>query len=245
MEKKLVTMNAIVVVMSVCVVLPSTSLAQFRREEVPQITKTKEFMRDIEVKAVAEAILRPEVATPLMDAQRLTLDMKHSAAANKIAVAERAKNKSPYEQHVIARVKVTLAAAMGNAALAAEQYELAAVGNWFNPVDRASTLQSVAGAYYGDKNYSNALVWFNRYFEAGGDDPVAGMLRAQSYYLLGDYANTANSLDHELSRYTRNNQVPPQLLLKLLTDARLRTSDNEGYNKAQELMARYYPAQTN
>ncbi len=192
-------------------------------------------------RAATEGKLRPEVALPLQEAQRMISNMEPVGAAEKIAKAERIEGKSAYELHVIARVKEKLALSKGDPDEAGKQYLVAAEGEWMKPADRAAELELIASLYYHKKDYAKAASWFDRYAAAGGTNPNTGMLRAQSYYILDDYGNTAKVLDAELSRTLAASAKPPELMLKLLVDAKERINDMDGAKKAAQLLAQHYP----
>lgn len=228
-----------------CTSLSLSAAAQgLAREPLPQVTQTKEFMRTLEASAGVGNTVRPSVAAALMEAQRLMQGKDFKAAAESLGAAELITEKTPYELHVTARVKGALAAATGDADLAARQYELAAAGTWLSEADKLATLQTVAGVYYRARSYTQAVAWFDRYFAAGGKDPDSAMLRAQSHYLAGDYAAAAQSLGAELARDSAAGKLPAEILLKLLADTRSRVDDNVGYVAALEMLVRHYPSAT-
>ena len=147
-----------------CTSLSLSAAAQgLAREPLPQVTQTKEFMRTLEASAGVGNTVRPSVAAALMEAQRLMQGKDFKAAAESLGAAELITEKTPYELHVTARVKGALAAATGDADLAARQYELAAAGTWLSEADKLATLQTVAGVYYRARSYTQAVAWFDRY----------------------------------------------------------------------------------
>ena len=188
--------------------------------------------------------VRPEFGVFLQDAQRLLADKKNQEAADKIQAAEAVTAKTPYELHILARIKGALAVANGNADMAAQQYELANTGAWLTAVERVSLLQAVTALYYNAKDYANALSWVDRYFQAGGNDAGMETLRAQSYYLKGDYANAAKALTAEIGKATSAGQKPAEIQLRLLADSRSRVRDEGGHAQALEALVQYYPNQT-
>ena len=64
----------------------------------------------------------------LIDAQRLLGDKQYKDAGAKLAAAQAMADKTPYELHILARLTGALAAATGDADLAAQQHELASQG---------------------------------------------------------------------------------------------------------------------
>ncbi len=185
--------------------------------------------------------VRPEIGVFLQDAQRLLAEKKNQEAADKIQAAEAVAAKTPYELHVLARVKAAFAVASGDADLAAQQFEQAGNGPWLTATERVASFQAVAALYYNAKNYTNALTWVERYFQGGGNDPSMFTLRAQSLYLKGDYANAANALAAEIGKATSAGQKPAEIQLRLLADSRGRVHDEAGHTRALEMLVHYYP----
>ncbi len=192
-----------------------------------------------------ELTVRPEIGVLLRDAQRLLGEKMNQEAADKLVAAAAMADQTPYEQHILARLKGALAVATGDVALAAQQYELASQGPWLKQADKVVNLQVIAGMYYNAKNYAEASAWLVRYRQAGGDEPGMNRLLAQSYYLAADYANAAQALEAEVGKANALGQAPSERQLLLLADARSRLQDDGGYAKALEMVVRYYPSKAN
>jgi len=193
--------------------------------------------------AEAPPTVRPEIGNLLLDAQRLLAEKNNAQAAAKVQAAEAVADKTPYELHILARVKGALAIAMGDADLAVQQYELASQGPWLKPADKVPRLQAIVALYYNAKNYAKAIEWIEKYQQAGGDDPAMKMALAQSYYLKADYANAAKALAVEVGNAIAAGKAPDEMQLKLLIDSRVRLKDEAGSVKALETMVQYYPSQ--
>ena len=195
--------------------------------------------------AAAAPTLRPEIAPLLQEAQALLIDAKTSAAADKLRAADAVENKTSYEQHVLARLKIALAGLSGDAELAAQQFELASLGPWLTPADRLAALHSVASLYYNAKNYAKAIEWAGRYQQAGGLEPSVNTMLAQSYYLAADYAKAASALQAEISKASAAGKLPAEIQLRLLADSRGRVKDVAGRRRSLEDLVQYYPSQAN
>lgn len=217
---------------------------QPRPEIAPQVGYNREAMRDLEIQAATDELLRPQVATPLMAAQQLMQDHQMEPAAEKIAAAERVANKSGYERHVIARVKTSLAVQMGDAPQAAGQFDLAEVGKWWATNEKAASAQSIAGLFYNAKEYAQAAAWYARSTQLAGPDPATDMLRAQSLYLAADFGSAANLLETLVQTSVAGNRTPSEISLKLLADSRAKTGDSPGFQRAADLLQRFYPQKT-
>lgn len=193
----------------------------------------------------AAPTVRPELGTPLLDAQRLIGEKNYAQAAAKIGVAEAIAAPTPYELHIIARVKGALATATGDAKMAAEQYEIAIQGPWLKQSDKIARLQGLVALYYNAKDFGKAIEWIDKYYQAGGEDQSLKMVLAQCYYLKADYANAAKALDVELNKILAAGKVPTEIQFRLLADSRNRVKDEAGYSKTLETLVQYYPTQAN
>lgn len=194
--------------------------------------------------ASAEAALtvRQEIGLLLQEAQRLLVEGKGSAAADTLRAAQALADRTPYEQHVLARLTLALAGLNGDAELAAQQFELASLGPWLTPADKRSALQTVAGLHYNAKQYGKAIDWARRYQLAGGLDATVTTLLMQSYYLAGDYANAARALQAELDKALAAGKAPPEMQLRLLADSQSRLKDEAGYSRSLEALVQHYPS---
>ena len=191
----------------------------------------------------AAPTVRPEIGNLLLDAQRLLGEKDNKEAAAKVLAAEAIADKTPYELHILARVKGALATAMGDAESAALQYELASQGPWLTQTDKVARLQAMVALYYNAKNYAKAIEWIEKYQQAGGADPAMRMVLAQSHYLKADYASAAKALEIEVGKAISAGKVPEELQLKLLADSLGRLRDQAGHTRVLETMVRYYPSQ--
>ena len=194
--------------------------------------------------AVAPTV-RPEIGRVLQEAQGLLIDGKSGAAADKLRAADAVENKTPYEQHVLARLKIALAGLSGDAEFAAQQFELASQGPWLGATEKQTALRSVASLYYNAKNYAKAIEWAGLYQQAGGLEPSVNTMLAQSYYLVADYAKAASALQAEISKANAAGKAPAEIQLRLLADSRGRVKDVAGRRRALEDLVQHYPSQAN
>ncbi|MEI6598855.1 MAG: hypothetical protein WCN21_00165 [Comamonadaceae bacterium] len=192
--------------------------------------------------AEAAPTVRPEIGNLLIEAQRLLGEKNTKDAADKLRAAEAVPNQTPYEQHILARVKGALAQVSGDADMAAQQYQLASEGTWLKQADRLAGLYNIAGMYYNAKNYAKAIDFIGRYQQLGGTDPALIAMLGQSYYLNADYGNAARALEVEIGKSLAQGKPPVEIQLKLLADSRSRVRDEPGYTKALETLAQYYPS---
>ena len=227
------------------VLVPHMVSAQFVRERSMGLITGQEVMQKNDADSAMSRTVRSMISLPLVEAQRRMAANDLKGAREKIVIAQLVPDRSGYETHVIARAKLALAAASNDASQIAELYEATAEGSWYTTEEKAQSLQTVAGVFYNAGQYKQAVVWYDRYAALGGSDPVAGLLRGQSYYLAGDFGGAAKVLDTEVNRATQTGSKPPEIMLKLLADSSAKTSDADRFDKAAQLLARHYPTKTN
>lgn len=177
--------------------------------------------------------MRPEVGRPLQQAQE-ALKAKRFADANaRIRDAEAAPNKTAAEQTTIERMRAAVAAASGDLA-----GEVAVVNSGKLPAaEQLRMVQSIAGAYYTQRDYANAATWTQRYLKDGGTDPQMRTILVQAYYLSGDCGNVSKSLAGELE----GTRAPAEDKLQMLASCYQKSKDNTGYVAALEKLVTYYP----
>lgn len=195
--------------------------------------------------APAAPTVRPEVGALATEVQRLLINQQPKEAASKLASADAIKDKTPYEMHVFARLKGVLAATTDDAEMAVQAYGVASQGPWLQDPDKVKSLYTILSLYYNAKNYDKAFVWMDRYRQAGGNDPIVDMLRAQSYYLMGDYANAAQAMASERDKASAAGSVLPEKQFKLLADSHRLLKDKAAYTQDLETIVRHYPSQAN
>jgi outer membrane protein assembly factor BamD (BamD/ComL family) len=178
--------------------------------------------------------LRPEVGRPLQQAQEALKAKRYADAENKVREAENVPNKTAAEQVVIERMRASIAASAGDLPT-----EIAVVNTGKLPAaEQLRMVESIAGAYYNQRDYANAATWTQRYFKDGGNDPQMRTVLLQAYYLSGDCNSVARSLQGELADPSH---APAEDKLQMLASCYQRGKDNTGYVSALEKLVTYYP----
>lgn len=181
--------------------------------------------------------MRPEVGKPLQQAGDALKAKRYADAAAKVREADNAPGKTAAEQGVIDRMKAAVASASGDTA------GMVAVinGGKLPPAEQLRMVQSVAGAYYTQRDYANAATWTQRYFKEGGTDGQMRAILLQSYYLGGDCANVSRTLQGSMQADESAGRAPPEEQLQMLASCYQKSKDTNGYVGAIEKLATYYP----
>ncbi|MGA7814658.1 tetratricopeptide repeat protein [Caballeronia sp.] len=183
--------------------------------------------------------LRPDVAKPLNAAQDLYRAHKYNDALTKIDQAAAVPGKTPYESTMIEEMRGAAAAAAGNNAVAAQAYETLLSSGHLVGADEQRTTAALAGIYFQEKNYAQAIKVAQRYMKSGGGDPDIHTLLVQSYYLSNDCANVVSLLKPLLN--THAGHAPDESQLQLLGTCAQRVKDDATYRGALEKLVAFYP----
>ena len=180
--------------------------------------------------------VRPEVGKPLQQAAEALKARRYPDAAAKVREADNASNKTGGEQATIDRMRAAVAAASGDVAGMVAVVQ----GGKLPPGEQVRMIQSVAGAYYTQRDYANAATWTQRYFKEGGTDPQMRAILVQAYYLSGDCGAVSRSLG-DLSADESSGRAPAEEQLQMLASCYQRSKDNNGFALALEKLATFYP----
>ena len=183
--------------------------------------------------------LRPDVAKPLNAAQDLYRAHKYNDALTKIDQAAAVPGKTPYESTMIEEMRGAAAAAAGNNAVAAQAYETLLSSGHLAGADEQRTTAALAGIYFQEKNYAQAIKVAQRYIKSGGGDPDMHTLLVQSYYLSNDCTNVVTLLKPLLN--SKAGHAPDESQLQLLGTCAQRVKDDTTYRAALEKLVAFYP----
>ncbi len=185
--------------------------------------------------ALAQNTVRPEVGKPLQAADSLFKAKKYREALAKVAEADAASGKTPYETYVITRTRGSIAAAAGDHAAAARDFEAVIATNRNTGAEQLKLIQAVAGLHYHARDYAKSASWAARYQKEGGTDPAMQTLVVQSHFLLNDCAAVAKAVG------TGNGRRPSEQELQMLANCYNKQKDSTGYVAAIERLVTLYP----
>lgn len=188
--------------------------------------------------------LRPDVAKPLNAAQDLYRAHKYKDALGKIDQAAAVPGKTPYETYMIEEMRGAAAAAAGESGIAAQAYETLLNSGQLKGADEQRTTAALAGIYFQQKNYAQAVKIAQRYQKEGGTDPDMRTLLVQSYYLSNDCTNVVIALKPGIDGAARAGHAPDESQLQLLATCAQRVKDDTAYRGALEKLVAYYPKQS-
>ncbi len=191
--------------------------------------------------ASAQEALRPEVGKPLQAAQEMVKAGKYREALAKVREADAVANKNANESYTIERMRIAAASGAGDVDTAARSYEVLAGSSRTAAADKIRMVESIAGAYYRNKDYPRAMQWSQRYFKEGGTSASMRTLLIQAQYLSGDYAGAARELTAEIQAAEKSGTAPGQDRLNVLLNAGVQMKDANTTVYALERLVTHYP----
>ncbi len=181
-------------------------------------------------------LLDPAQIKPLMDAKN------YGEVKNRVTQAEAVQNRTPYENYVLNRMKLSLATATNDEAGQTAALEAILASGKLPATDQANFTQALAGTYYNAKNYPKAIEWYTQFqtkFPQQAASVNAPLVR--SYYLSGDYATATKLLRPQIEAADQAGKAPASEDLRMFASAANKVKDDAGYLYGLEKLAAYYP----
>ncbi len=193
--------------------------------------------------AASEAV-RPAVGKPLEAAKADLARHDFAKARDEVARAEHARDRSDYENFLIDEMKGAIAQQSGDTDAATAIYAKVIASGRVSGAQLQSMLLAEVSLNYQVKNYANVITWSQKYYKAGGKNPVVRTLVIQAYYLQRDYANAAQLQSQVIDEDLAAKKTPPEDQLQLLAACQKALKQSADLTKTMELLVTYYPKQS-
>jgi hypothetical protein len=184
---------------------------------------------------------RADVAKPLQAAQALVQQKQYAEAQAKLKEAEAVGNLTPYETYHVERTRAVIANGLNDVPLTIKALEASLATGKAAPDEKMRNLLVLADLNFRQKDYPAAVSAANRYFEAGGQDPVARQITTNALYLQNDWAGAAKALSAEIQADEAAGRQPTEQRLRMLASAQSKLNDDEGYARTVERLATRFP----
>ena len=181
-------------------------------------------------------LLDPAQIKPLMDAKN------YAEIQNRVTQAEAFPNRTPYEDYVVNRMKLSLGSATNNNAIAMPALEAVIGSGRLQPAEQADFIQALANMHYNAKDYPKAIEWFKRYQKESPTPEKVSAALTRAYYLGGDFANAKTALLPAIEAAEKAGQKPSEEDLRLLASSANKVKDDAGYLVALEKLVAHYPS---
>ncbi len=181
-------------------------------------------------------LLDPAQIKPLMDAKN------YAEIQNRVTQAEAFPNRTPYEDYVVNRMKLSLGSATNNNAIAMPALEAVIASGRLAPNEQVDFIQALANMHYNAKDYPKAIEWFKRYQKESPTPEKVSAALTRAYYLGGDYASAKTALLPAIEATEKAGQKPSEEDLRLLASSANKVKDDAGYLVALEKLVAHYPS---
>lgn len=181
-------------------------------------------------------LLDPAQIKPLMDAKN------YGEIQNRVTQAEAVPNRTPYEDYVLNRMKLSLATSTNNDAMATQALEAILATGKLPEADKANFTQALATYYYNAKNYPKAIELYKQIQASGKATDAVNSAMIRSYYLSGDYATALKLQGPVLDAMEKAGKTPTQEDLRLYASAANKAKDDTAYLNGLEKLAAFYPS---
>ncbi|NVE00409.1 M48 family metallopeptidase [Massilia sp. BJB1822] len=180
-------------------------------------------------------LVDPAVIKPLMDAKN------YAEVESRIKQGEALPTLTVYESFVLNRLRVALGSATNNQPMMTAGLAAVIESGKLSEKERGDFMQALATTYYNNKDYTNAIVWFNRYAKESGDLTKNRQHVLRSYYFNNDFATAKAELQKDLAAKQQSNTAPSMEELQLLANIGAKSKDPATYLLAMENLVKYYP----
>lgn len=180
-------------------------------------------------------LLDPAAIKPLMDAKN------YPEVQSRITQADAVAGRTPYEDYVLNRMKLSLASATSNDQAAMTALEAIIASDRLKGNEQAEFINALANYYYNAKNYPKAIEWFKRYQTVSPTPEKVRPSLIRAYYLSNDFASAKTELLPIIAAADSSGKAPSQEDLRLLGSSATKLKDDATYLLALEKLAAYYP----
>jgi outer membrane protein assembly factor BamD (BamD/ComL family) len=177
-----------------------------------------------------------KVSKPLKAAQDAINTQNWDEALTQLAAAQAVEGKTPYDQYMTNELTWYTHLQKKDYAAAATVLEAQLASGQTPAADLTLRTKTLTQLNYQVQNYPKAIEFGNRYLALAPTDKEMGLLVAQSYALVKDYAG-ARDLVNRLSA----SGVPDEQLLRIGLRSSFELKDRPATVAALEQLVRYYP----
>ncbi|MGF6274761.1 tetratricopeptide (TPR) repeat protein [Massilia sp. UYP11] len=180
-------------------------------------------------------LLDPAAIKPLMDAKN------YAEVQSRVQQAEAFPNRTPYEDYVVNRMKLSLGSATNNNAIAMPALEAVINSGRLQGQEQADFILALGNMHYNAKDYPKAIEWFKRYQKESATPEKVTPSLIRAHYLGGDFASAKAALLPAIEATEKAGQKPSEEDLRLLASSANKVKDDAGYLTALEKLVAHYP----
>lgn len=183
------------------------------------------------------------VAVPLKAAQEAMQKKQWDVALTEIKKAAAVEKKTPFEAYQIDEFTGFVLIQQKKFGEAAPVFERMLNSGLMPPEQVDERTKTVAQLYFQMKDYNKAATWSKKWLEKHPNTEDMGILLGQSYYLLNDYKNAAETMKGVVNNAEKAGRKPDENWIQIVMSSyfKMQPQDKDGIGDALKKMVRYYP----
>jgi hypothetical protein len=187
--------------------------------------------------------VRPEIYKLIDPAQikDLMAAKNFAEVQSRLDQADAMPNKTPYEEFVLNRMRVSLGSVSHNNAMTIPALKAVIEANKLEPAQQKEFIKALGSTYYAAADYDNAITWLLRYQTESGDMVGARPTLLRAYFFKGDYATAKAEIEKDIDAAEKAGKKPSAEDLQLLGNIGTKGKDDAAYMQSIELTVKYYP----
>ena len=181
------------------------------------------------------------VAEPLKKAQEAMKNKQWDAALAAIKQAQASEKKTPFETYQIDEFLGYVLIQQKKFGEAAQVFERM-LNSGFVPAEQVDDrTKTVAQLYFQVKDYKKSAEWAKKWLDKHPGDEAISVLLGQSYYVMNDYKNAAQTMNGVVTAAERGGRAPQENWLQIVLSSQFKLDNKDGIADALKKLVRYYP----
>lgn len=181
------------------------------------------------------------VAEPLKKAQEAMKNKQWDTALAAIKQAQASEKKTPFEAYQIDEFLGYVLIQQKKFGEAAAVFERM-LNSGFVPAEQVDDrTKTVAQLYFQVKDYKKSAEWAKKWLDKHPGDEAISVLLGQSYYVMNDYKNAAQTMMSVANAAERGGRTPAENWLQIVLSSQFKLDNKEGIAEALKKLVRYYP----
>jgi tetratricopeptide (TPR) repeat protein len=181
------------------------------------------------------------VAEPLKKAQEAMKNKQWDAALAAIKQAQAAEKKTPFEAYQIDEFLGYVLIQQKKFGEAAPVFERMLNSGFVPPEQADERTKTVAQLYFQVKEYKKSAEWAKKWLDKHPGDEAISVLLGQSYYVMNDYKNAAQTMMSVANAAEKGGRTPQENWLQIVLSSQFKLDNKEGIAEALKKLVRYYP----
>ena len=189
----------------------------------------------------ANKVTTKAVAEPLKKAQEAMKNKQWDAALAGIKQAQAVEKKTPFEAYQIDEFLSYVLIQQKKFAEATPVFERMLNSGFMPPEQVDERTKTVAQLYFQIKDYKKSAEWAKKWLDKHQGDETMSVLLGQSYYLMNDYKNAAQTMNAVSTAAERGGRAPQENWLQIVLSSHFKLDNKDGIADALRKLVRYYP----